>query len=166
MAVFLNGLNRITARMNNQKKAVAFFFLSLLLTATISKAEPVGRWWSDWAMGTSEYGYSDGSGNKVLISCSDDTGTFIAAYFAGRSVRPGDKIVFSVDGDRVEFLGDSLGQVATSSRVDSTNFQYLWAKMRQGSRLQVFSAGRSASFPLTGSAKALEAQPCTTDYDR
>ena len=153
-------------RVNNLKKPVAFGLLSLLLTATISKAEPVGRWWSGWAMGTSEYGYSDGSGNKVLISCSDGSGTSVAAFFSGRSVRPGDKIVFSVDGERVEFLADNLGQVATASRVDSSNFQYLWAKMRRGSRLQVFSAGQSASYPLTGSAKALEAQPCTADYDR
>ena len=152
--------------MNKPKKAGVFATISILMTATASHAEPLGRWWSGWAMGASEYGYTDSAGNKVLISCSDDTGTSISVYFSGRPSRPRDNIVFSVDGDRVEFVGDGLGQVTTASRVDSENFQYLWAKMRQGTRLQVFAAGRSASYPLTGSAKALEARPCTTDFDR
>jgi len=156
----------VVLNMKKLKKTSIFAAISLLMAATASQAEPLGRWWSGWAMGTSEYGYTDGAGNRVLISCSDDTGTSISVYFSGRPSRPGDDVTFSVDGDRIEFVGDDLGQVTTASRVDSENFKYLWAKMRQGTRLQVFAAGRSASYPLTGSAKALEARPCTTDFDR
>lgn len=152
--------------MNSLRICIALGALPLITIASAARAEPVGRWWSGWAMGTSEYGFNDGAGNKVLISCSDDTGTSIAVYFGGKSPRPGDRVVFSVDGDKVDFVIDRLGQVATTSRVDSSNFQYLWGKMRKGGRLQVSAGGRSASYPLAGSARVLEAQACTTDFDR
>lgn len=152
--------------MNYLRKTLTLGTLSVLAAASAAEAEPIGRWWSGWAMGTSEYGFNDGAGNKVLISCSEDTGTSIAVYFAGRSSRSGDRIVFSVDGDKVDFVADRSGQVATASRVDSSNFQYLWDKMRKGNRLQVLSGGRSASYPLSGSARVLEVQPCTTDFNR
>lgn len=141
--------------------AIGFFS-----AASPAFAETIGEWWSGWAMGTSEFGYTDHSGNKLLISCSDDSGTSISVQVDGRTPKEGDNLIFVVDGDKVEFMANDMGQVPTFSRVDSSNFQYLWGKLRTGSQLTVSFSGNSAIYPLKGSAKALEAEPCTTDFDR
>ena len=140
--------------------------LGIFTVATTASAEPIDRWWSGWSIGTSEYGYSSGKGDRLLISCSDDTGTNIAVQINSQSPKDADMVVFAVDGDRVEFLANDTGGIGTLSRVDSDNFRYLWTKLRSGRKLNVSFGGMSTDLPLTGSSQALYGEPCTTDFDR
>lgn len=144
-------------------------FALCLATPTTLAAEPIGRWWSGWGMGVSEYGYkADSGGNdSIYIACSPDSGTSVSFTITGESPDPESEVTVVIDGEEIRLFADKDGQIPTDSRAADGNFRYLWEMIRKGRTMRVrLSTGESTRFPLIGSTKALGAEPCETDFAR
>lgn len=144
------------------------FALALFAVGNPAAAEPIGRWWSGWGMGTFEYGYKSAAsgGNVVYIACSDSE-TSIRFSIRGRDPRPRSVVSVAVGRDTFEVITDQWGTGTTESHVAADTFVSLWSAMRAGSSMQVrFSTGETARFTLGGSAEALPKQPCKPDFWR
>jgi hypothetical protein len=149
-------------------KKVATIALILCTVAPV-QAEPVGKWWSGWGMGVSEYGYKgdfDGN-NSIYIACSPDIGTSVSFSINGKGPRPNSNVIVVIDDEQLELFADKNGSIPTASHVADANFRALWGMIRSGRTMKVkLSTGEVTTFPLNGSSKALNAAPCETDFAR
>jgi hypothetical protein len=164
--------------MNLSRTLMTFCVLAI---STPASAEPIGRWWAGSGMGDLEYGYNRGDGTEVYFSCNNDRQTmYLSAQIDGSSPRD-ENVVFSVDGDELEFYADKSGALEMKSRVSINNLYALFDMLKRGKSLTIrFSsssinrgptalAARSASIrhsrskttiSLAGSAKALGNDIC------
>jgi len=133
-----------------------------------AQAEPTGRWWAGWGQGTAEYGYSSPDVGKVYIACDEGSGFGTSVSFTLQRSEPkaGEAILLETERESFEFSADSQGNLATDSHVGSDIFGALWAALRRDKTLTVSFGGKSAKFPLTGSAKVLPPIACETDFAR
>lgn len=134
-----------------------------------ASAEPMGRWFSGYGQGTTEYGIkNDSAGSDYLyIACSPEYGTSISFTIGGKNPRPRSTVIATIGSDEFELYTDGMGQFQTASRVSYDTFRTLWEAMRTGSAMRVrLSTGQSTAFTLKGAAKVLGRQHCQTDFER
>ncbi len=141
--------------------------LALLAYAGPATAEPVGRWWSGWGMGVTEYGFKRDDRNNIYIACDPYGQTSVSVTINGRSPRPRSIVQFKVNGQTLSWMASRDGTLPTGSHVDSSNYYALIEEARNGSGVMIiqFDALRT-SFPLKGSARALPANPCPSDFGK
>lgn len=120
-----------------------------------------------FGQGRVEYITRNGPGNEFNITCGPDSdGIDTARIFIeiiGHSPPPNSQIRVFVDGNEAQFYSDAAGIINIDHRAATSNFNYMWEKIREGRQMIViFSDNRSSQFSLRGSSKTLPARPCPT----
>jgi hypothetical protein len=147
--------------------ASATVAMAFVFSTVPALAEPVGRWWSGWGMGVTEYGFKKDDANYIHISCDPHRKTYVAVSISGRNPRAGSAVVFLVNGQTLRWLADRQGYLPTESHVDSSNYYSLLEEVRRGSgALRISYDGRTTTFPLKGSARELPSDPCPSDFGK
>lgn len=153
--------------MHAQCSIVAPMAFVLMITATPGNSEPVGRWWSGWGMGVTEYGFTKDDNNRLLISCDPNRETNVSVYIGGQSPKPGSTVVFNVNGQTLRWRTAADGDLKTASHVESSYYYALIDEVRRGhGALRITFDGRRISFPLKGSARVLPSDPCPSDFGK
>ena len=145
------------------------FGVALVACSSSVSAEPVGRWWSGYGMGTLEYGIKNDSAgsDSVYIACSGES-TIVYFSVGGVDPKPKSIIIVTIGGEEWVLYTNSDGHVPTNNHVAADNFISLWHAMRSGTVMRVrLATGQSTRFTLAGSGRELPKKPCETDfYDR
>lgn len=148
--------------------------LALLCAAAVAlapaqvRSEPVGRWWSGWGQGTTEYGIKNDSAGSdaIYIACAHDT-TYVSFTVAGKNPSPGSRVIVTIEPDEYEFLATRDGYLGTLNHVEADTFYALWSSLRRGTAARVrLASGESTIFSLKGSSKVLDKEACTPDFAR
>lgn len=131
-------------------------------------AEPIGKWWSGWGQGTSEYGFKNDSAgsDKIYIACGEQE-TTIRFTVGGKSPPPKSTVFVTIGDEEYTIITNEWGDGTTNCRVCADNFIALWEAIREGQTMWVrYADGRATRFPLAGADKVLEPDACTTDFAR
>lgn len=147
-----------------------YVFAGVMLALTTSaSAEPMGKWFSGWGQGVSEYGIkNDSAGSDYFyIACPDDDGAVIHITVGGKNPEPLSTVIVTIGSDEYELYINDSRKFDTSSHVASDNFTALWAALRSGEVMRVrLSTGETTAFTLKGTSKALPQSPCVTSFER
>ena len=138
-----------------------------------ASAKEIGNWNVGFAQGYAEYSVENGPGNSVMFSCDEGATmkgetkrTSIFIEIVGKAPPPNSQVQVFLDGKPVQLSTDARGTIGTECHACSGGFSYLWDKARKSKQMIVsLSDGRTATFQLTGAAKALPAKHCTTGFE-
>lgn len=137
--------------------------------ASTAVAEPIGRWWSGFGQGNSEYGIKNDSAgaDEIYIACGE-VPTTVSFTVTGHHPKPGDTAYVTIGRDEFVLPLGRQGEFETVSHVAADNFQALWTSIRSGSAMRVrLSTGQSTGFTLKGAGAALpKTGGCTPDFAR
>lgn len=140
---------------------------TMLIAAPVS-AEPIGRWWTGFGQGTTEYGIKNDSAGSdtIYIACAPDH-TYVSFRVGGVEPKQGETTIITIGADEYELNGGEWGYFETKSHVESDTFIALWQSLRSGAAARVrLQTGQSTAFTLKGASKVLGKEPCETDFGR
>lgn len=145
----------------------------LLATASLNcyawSATSDDKWRTGWGQGVSELQVTQGSGNKIDVTCASPTdlpgGSTVKFTVAGNSVESGE-ILTIFDNEKPEtFQTNSRGYIESSSRAWASNFTYLLEKFKKHRKVYVrFPDGNEATFTLKGASKAIVDNDCKAAF--
>jgi hypothetical protein len=147
--------------------------LAVAFLSGSASAEEIGNWNIGAAQGYVEYSVSNGPGNTFLFGCDEGASakgetknTSILITIVGKSPPPNSQVQVFLDGKPAQLSTDAKGSISTECHSCSDGFAYVWDKARKSKQMIVsLPDGRTATFRLTGAAKALPAKHCTTGFE-
>lgn len=130
-------------------------------------AEPIGRWFSGYGQGTTEFGIkNDSAGSDYFYIACSDRGASISFTVGGINPSPRSTVIIVIGAEEYELGVGKSGEFKTSSHVAYDNFRSLWASLRACKAMRVrLSTEQSTVFSLTGAAKILPRTQCKTAFE-
>jgi hypothetical protein len=147
---------------------LAFWLLVLSAAKSgVVSAEPMGRWYSGFGQGITEYGIkNDSAGSDYFYIAWAPDGATIDFTVGGKNPQPQSTVIVDRGADDFELPTDDHGRFTTGSHVASDNFRALWQSLRSGSLVRIrLSTGETTVFTLKRAAKILPAKRCKTAFE-
>lgn len=132
-------------------------YLALVIGSMVANSVWAGtyEWTKGWAQGVTEHMVSDGNGNELNVSCSNDEETPITAYatIAGAQYASDDnRGGFDVIVDGKIYSNPFYTDCNVCSNIFRNSF---WEDLRKANNLQVSAGGKTINLPTKNIKKTL-----------